>query len=170
MRHRAGARRRCEHGHSSLQAFAVAPFDCYVQRSDRFIMAVKASVGGMAAEVLEIFERYGLRHRDDDHTDRAIGLVREAALIYDAQPERPDAIQPRRYGLTGRQLRLLAEMYEDARLCVTNGIETCMRCDRRTCRRHAQALVQAERYSSLLRQLSAKFAAPAACGAPDDRR
>ncbi len=120
-------------------------------------MGIAASVDGLIAEVLETFERHGLRYRDDEHTRRAIGLVREAALAYDAQPERSAANRVRNQCLTTGQQRLLAEMCEDARLCVTTGIETCQRCDRHVCRAHVRALDRAESYSSLARQLGAQI-------------
>ena len=117
---------------------------------------IAAKVGGLVAEVLDIFERHGLRYHDDDHMCRAILLVREAAHAYDAQPDRAAELQPHSHGLTSRQLRLLAEMYENARICVTAGIETCARCDGGVCRTHARAVARAESYSALARQLGAQ--------------
>lgn len=122
-------------------------------------MGIAASVSGLATEVLEVFERYGLRFQDSEQMCRTIGLVCEAALAYHAQAEQTAPIEPRSHGLTSRQLRLLADMCEDARLCVTAGIETCQRCDRRVCRAHARALSRAESYRNLALQLGAQVAA-----------
>ena len=103
--------------------------------------AKAAEVGGLVvAEVLVIFERHGLRYHDDDHTSRAILLVREAAHTYDAQLDRPAVMRPHSHGLTNRQLHLLAEMCENARICVTTGIETCQRCDRSESSRRVRGL------------------------------
>jgi hypothetical protein len=117
---------------------------------------VATGVGGLVAEVLDIFERHGLRHHDDDHTSRAIVLVRQAAHTYGAQLEQPVVTQPRSHGLTDRQLRLLVEMCDNARICVTTGVEICRSCDSGVCPTHACALARAETYSSLVRQLGAQ--------------
>jgi hypothetical protein len=107
----------------------------------------------LVAEVLGIFEQHGLRHHDDEHTGHAITLVRAAARVYDAQQDEVPAVPVPGNDLSWRQLRLLAEMCEDARACVTAGIETCRDCDRGTCRPHALALARAESYRTIAGQL-----------------
>ena len=119
-------------------------------------MTIAAGLAGLFGRVLHSFHRYG-RYRRDVCTDTAVGLVGEAALAFDLRAEWWDPAPGHSHGLTGQQLRLLAEMCEDARLCVTAGIETCECCDRSVCSAHAQALSRAESYSSLARQLGAQI-------------
>jgi hypothetical protein len=109
----------------------------------------------MATAVLKIFEQHGLHHHDVRHTSRAIALVREASLVYDAQLESPTE-PAKRGGLTCSQLQLLHEMCENAQVCVTAGIETCRACDHGLCLNHAYALAQAASYRAFAVELGAR--------------
>jgi hypothetical protein len=119
-------------------------------RSEFLAAAVTTS---LVVGVLDIFERHGIHHHDDEHTSAAIGLVRDAALTYDGQLDVPQEVIATGTVLTVRQRRLLADMYHDARAWVTAGIETCSNCDGGICRAHARALARAERYRAIVRQL-----------------
>jgi hypothetical protein len=86
------------------------------------------------------------------------GLVRDAALVYGARRDAAAGTVVCCAGLVGAQLELIAEVYLDARLCVTAGIETCDDCDRfagGVCPPHADALARAAAYHGLARQLGA---------------
>jgi hypothetical protein len=113
-------------------------------------LATVASVS-LVTEILDIFERYGLRYQDDDSAGRAITMVREAALVYGGQPT--SSIAMTSVSLSRRQQRLLGEMCENALISLTVGIKTCKRCNAGVCRPHARALARARSYSSLARQL-----------------
>lgn len=110
----------------------------------------------MLIEVLDIFERYGMHHRDDQHTGCATGLIKNAALIYDAQqPSWRAVVGP---ALVEQQTELLAEMCRDAVALVGADLDTCQECDRfdgDMCSRHASALARADAYRSLGRYLGA---------------
>src|SRR5215469_6063082 len=104
----------------------------------------------MLIEVLDVFERYGLHHRDDQHTGCAIGLLRDAALIYDAQQPSWTAVAGP--VLNSDQTHLLAEMCRDALARLAAGIGTCRECGRLRhdlCSRHANSLTRADAYRSL---------------------
>jgi hypothetical protein len=103
----------------------------------------------LGAAVLEIFGQHGLHHHDDRHTRRAIELVWEASLVYDAQLDAPAERANESFGLSSAQLQLVQEMCEDARFCVTAGIETCAACDDGLCGAHASALARAESYRAV---------------------
>jgi hypothetical protein len=110
----------------------------------------------MLIEVLDVFERYGLHHHDDQHTGCAIGLLRDAALIYDAQQPMWTAVVGTL--LTEEQTRLLAEMCRDAVARLAARIETCRHCCRLTgdlCAEHASALARTDAYRSLAHYLGA---------------
>jgi hypothetical protein len=109
----------------------------------------------LVADVLAVFEQHGLHHHDDEHTGHAIALVRAAAFVYDLQQHALGAAPAADNRLSRRQLRLLADMCEDARACVTAGIETCPNCDGGICRPHTRALARAESYRTIARQLGA---------------
>lgn len=112
----------------------------------------------MVIEILDVFERYGMHHRDDQHTGCAIGLLRDAALIYDAQQPMWTAVVGTL--LTEEQTLLLAEMCRDALARLAARVETCWECGRLNgdvCPRHAAALVRAEAYRSFARDLGAQI-------------
>lgn len=111
----------------------------------------------MLVNVLDVFERHGLHHRDDQHTGCAIGLVMDAALIYDARAPRWTAVVGT--VLAEEQTQLLGEMCRDALSRVTAGLETCGDCDQPhgdLCPRHVSALMRANAYRSLSRYLGAQ--------------
>jgi hypothetical protein len=112
----------------------------------------------MAIEVLDVFERYGMHHRDDQHTGCAIGLLRDAALIYDAQQPLWTAVVGTL--LTEEQTDLLADMCRDAIARLAAGVDTCWQCARLNgdlCSRHAAVLVRANAYRSFARDLGAQM-------------
>ena len=112
----------------------------------------------LVADVLDVFERHGLHYRDDHHTGRAAGLVRQAAMVYDTPREIPAGTAVSVSAFAASRLELLAEMYRDACACVTAGIETCEDCDRFAdgiCPAHSDAVARAEAYRGLARQLGA---------------
>jgi hypothetical protein len=112
----------------------------------------------LVADVLDVFERHGLRYRDDHRTERAAGLVRQAAIVYDTLRELPAGTAVSGAAATPR-LELLAEMCQDACACVTAGIETCEDCDRFAdgiCPLHSDVLTRANAYRDLARQLGAE--------------
>lgn len=113
-------------------------------------LATVASVG-LVTEILDIFERYGLRYPDDDCAGSAIAMVRAAALVYGGQ--QTPSIAMVAVSLSRRQQRLLGEMCENALISLTAAIKTCKRCDTVVCRPHARDLARARSYSSLVRQL-----------------
>jgi hypothetical protein len=110
----------------------------------------------MLIEVLDVFERYGMHYRDDQHTGCAIGLLRDAALIYDAQqPSRAAAVG---IVLSEEQTQLLAEMCQDALARLATAVETCRESGRLNgalSSRHASALARADAYQSLARYIGA---------------
>lgn len=111
----------------------------------------------MLIEVLDVFERHGLHHRDDRHTGCAVGLLRDAALIYDAQEPSWTAVVGA--VLMKDQVDLVAEMCRDAQAHVTAGLETCGECDRLhgdLCELHEIALARAAAYRTLAVRLGAQ--------------
>jgi hypothetical protein len=110
----------------------------------------------LVVDVLDVFERHGLRYRDDFHSGRAAEFVRAAALVYDGLPLPSDSSAGPRLGVA--ELEVLTDMCEDARMCVTAGIETCQDCDKypdSMCPPHAECVVRARKYRDLARQLGA---------------
>jgi hypothetical protein len=110
----------------------------------------------LVIDVLNVFERHGLRYRDDRHSGRAVELVRVAALVYDGLLVQWDPAAGT--GLGTQELEVLTDMYEDARTCATAGIETCKDCDNfaeNMCPTHAEGVVRAQKYRDVARQLGA---------------
>jgi hypothetical protein len=111
----------------------------------------------LVIEVLDVFERHGLRYSDDLHSGRAVDLVRAAAMAYDGLVSSP------REGAAGTalvlsELKVLADMCEDARTCATAGIEVCADCDKfpeNICLPHAEGVARAHKYRELARRLGA---------------
>jgi len=110
----------------------------------------------MLLEVLDVFERHGMHHRDDQHTGAAIGLLRDVALIYDGQ--QPSCASVIGAVLNEERTQLLAEMCRDALARLATDVETGRECgclNGEICSWHACALTRAEGYRSLAFYLGA---------------
>lgn len=106
----------------------------------------------LVSDILHLFERYGMRRSDEEHANGAVHRPDKESSTH-RTPTNANGLSE--LTLTDNQLRIIAQMCEDACACVTAGIETCRDCHSRTCRIHARALARANRYRAITRILGA---------------
>ena len=136
-------------------------------------------------QFLDVLERHGYHYRDDLHTDRAVGLLRDVARIYEgtretaASPyaaEPPSAPQPEPAPPPGPQpgqdavivssadVGIIAAALEEAADYKRDRAGTCADCADRSCRTCQWRLRGAETYGHLATQML--WAAEASRSAP----
>jgi len=135
-------------------------------------------------QFLDVLERHGYHYRDDLHTDRAVGLLRDVAHIYEGtqetsasthhaeppsapQPETtPPGQQPSQDAviLSSTEVGIIASALEEAADYKRDRAETCADCADRSCPTCQWRLRGAETYGRLATQML--WAAEASRAAP----
>ena len=139
-------------------------------------------------EVLDVLERHGYHHHDDQHTGRAVGLIGDLARIYEGtqdtpagtyHAEVPPAPQPGpgppgpradrdAVILSATETGTIAAALDEAADYKRDRAETCADCPDQSCRTCQWRLQGAETYDHLATQmLQAAEASRAASGQPD---
>ena len=120
-------------------------------------------------EVLDVLERHGYRRRDHEHTGQAIGLIRDAARIYDgtltarpggyvvvpssqptaAQPPGPPAVI-----VSAGEVKTLLAALDEAAEYKRDRAETCADCTDQSCTTCQWRLQVADAYDQLYGQMT----------------
>lgn len=119
---------------------------------------------GLIIDVFDVLERHGFRRGDDQHTGRAVGLVRDLALVYVGEREHPVGatvveLPPPAGAVTlipaqlGTVLKALTDAVAHRKI---TGLRMCEDCDTHAaglCDRHAADLCAVDEYQAVERQL-----------------
>jgi hypothetical protein len=127
---------------------------------------------GLVHEILDALERHGYYRSDDQHADRAIGLIGDMARVYEgtqdyptgaclvtvpssrpANPEPSGQAAPDGVVLTDRDVRTVVAALDIAAACKRDGAERCADCPGQSCLACQTRLRDAQAYDGMADRL-----------------
>ena len=121
-------------------------------------------------DIIDVLERHGFRHHDDQHTGQAIGVIRDLAHLYEgtrdapygtypAQAQPPGTTRPAPEAghstvmFTDAGIRTIVAALDDAAGCKRDRAEMCADCPDQSCAPCQWRLNAAETYTRMADQM-----------------
>jgi transcriptional regulator with XRE-family HTH domain len=137
---------------------------------------------GFILEVLDVMQRHGYRPSDDQHTGQALGLIRDAARVYEgtqdaprggyvvmpsSPPAAPQPPDPSTVIVSANEVKILLAALDDAAEYKRDRAEACADCADQSCATCQWRLQTISAYDQLTaRLLDTAAASPADTGRP----